>query len=242
MIEKLARTSQSVLGFNVSGKLSDEDFRKDFLPQLAIAAEQGEIGILIQFANDFAGWDLPALWDEISYHTKYAFNIKRMALVGDAKWQEWLAKLAKPIPITEIRHFRSSDIDAGWDWLESATVPHGQQGVISTALRLSNKQLVLAFVIAALSDALSFFTTPFPPVVWGVDLLTAILLFAVLGWRWFLLPGLIMEAIPGMGVAPIWLLVVGAISLWGTARPNLKRIGQVGEMVGRNAGRGERHD
>ena len=92
MIEKLTRTSQSVLGFNVSGKLSDEDFRKEFLPQLAVAAEQGEIGILIRFANDFAGWDLPALWDEISYHTKYAFNIKRMALVGDAKWQEWLAK------------------------------------------------------------------------------------------------------------------------------------------------------
>jgi hypothetical protein len=231
MIEKLARTSQSVVGFNVSGKLRDEDFRKDFLPQIAAAAEQGEIGILVQFANDFAGWDLPALWDEISYHTKYVFNIKRMALVGDAKWQEWLAKLAKPIPIAEIRHFRTSDIDAAWDWLESTTSPHVDRqqraisgGAISTALRLSNKRLLLAFVIAALSDALSFFTTPLPPVVWGVDLLTAILLFAVLGWHWILLPGLVMEAIPGLGVVPIWLLVVAAIAIWGTARPNLKQL------------------
>jgi hypothetical protein len=37
--------------------------------------------------GNFAGWDLPALWDEVSYHTKYVFNIKRMALFGGAKWQ-----------------------------------------------------------------------------------------------------------------------------------------------------------
>jgi hypothetical protein len=31
-----------------------------------------------------------------------------------------------------------------------------------------------------------------------------------------------MEAIPGLGVIPFWLLVVGAIVVWGTARPKLK--------------------
>jgi hypothetical protein len=80
----------------------------------------------------------------------------------------------------------------------------------------------VALVIAALSDGISFFATPVPPVVWAVDLVTAVLLFAVLGWRWLLLPGLVLEAIPGFGVVPIWLLVVVAIALWGTARPNLK--------------------
>jgi hypothetical protein len=58
--------------------------------------------------------------------------------------------------------------------------------------------------------------------VWTADLATAALLFIVLGWRWLLLPGLIMEAIPGLGVVPIWLAVVAAIAVWGTARPNLK--------------------
>jgi hypothetical protein len=44
----------------------------------------------------------------------------------------------------------------------------------------------------------------------------------LLGGRWLLLPGLALEAIPGVGVVPIWLLVVVAIALLGTARPNLK--------------------
>jgi hypothetical protein len=80
----------------------------------------------------------------------------------------------------------------------------------------------VALIIAAVSDAISILATPLPPVVWAVDLVTAVLLFAVLGWRWLLLPGLVLEAIPGVGVVPIWLLVVVAIAFLGTARPKLK--------------------
>lgn len=90
-------------------------------------------------------------------------------------------------------------------------------------LRLSKTRLGLAFAIAAVSDGIGAFVTPAPPIVWAVDLVTVILLFIVLGWQWLLLPGLIMEAIPGVGVLPFWLLVVGAIAVWGTPRPRLKR-------------------
>jgi hypothetical protein len=86
----------------------------------------------------------------------------------------------------------------------------------------STLQLVIAFAIAGLSDAASIFVTVAPPLAWGVDLVTAALLFIVLGWRWLLLPGLIMEAIPGFGVFPFWLVVVAAIAVWGTARPRLR--------------------
>ncbi len=75
--------------------------------------------------------------------------------------------------------------------------------------RFSGKRLALAFIIAALADGLSVFLTFTPPVEWAADLVTAILLFMVLGWQWILLPGLIMEAIPGLYVYPFWVLVVG---------------------------------
>jgi hypothetical protein len=89
-------------------------------------------------------------------------------------------------------------------------------------LRFSKRQLVLAIAIAGISDVLCAFLTLAPPLVWTVDLATAALLFMVLGWHWMLLPGLVMEAIPGLGVIPFWLLVVGAIAVWGTARPKVK--------------------
>jgi hypothetical protein len=85
--------------------------------------------------------------------------------------------------------------------------------------RFSRQRLALAFTVAALADGLSVLLTLTPPVQWAADLVTAILLFMVLGRQWILLPGLIMEAIPGLYVFPFWVLVVGAVATWGTARP-----------------------
>jgi hypothetical protein len=76
-------------------------------------------------------------------------------------------------------------------------------------------RLVAAFVVAAVSDALSAWLTLLPAVQWGVDLVTAALLFLLLGRQWVILPGLIAEAIPGVALFPTWMLVVGSVAVWG---------------------------
>lgn len=105
---------------------------------------------------------------------------------------------------------------AGRRPMESATPP-------SKTLRFSRKTLVLAFAIAAASDAVGAFANAAPPIAWVIDAVTALLLFMVLGRQWLLLPGLALEAIPGLGVLPFWLLVVGSIAALGTPRPKLER-------------------
>jgi hypothetical protein len=85
----------------------------------------------------------------------------------------------------------------------------------ASTLRLSKTRLVLALVVAAASDIVSYGTAFVPPVQWTVDLVTALLLFGLLGWRWAILPGLVAEAIPGVAVFPMWLLVVASVALWG---------------------------
>jgi hypothetical protein len=99
--------------------------------------------------------------------------------------------------------------------------PTSSEPVRSTRLKFSKKRLVVAFVIAAMSDIIGAFATLAPPIGWAVDIVTALLLFMVLGWQWLLLPGLALEAIPGVGVVPLWLLVVGAIAVLGTPRPKI---------------------
>jgi len=82
-------------------------------------------------------------------------------------------------------------------------------------MSLSGRRLVGAFAVAALADGLSILFTLAPPLQWATDLATAILLTVVLGWQWALLPGLVMEAIPGLDVFPFWVLAVGAVAKWG---------------------------
>jgi len=97
------------------------------------------------------------------------------------------------------------------------------ESVTSLEMKFSKKRLAMAFAIAGISDVIGAFATPLPPIVWVVDFVTALLLFLVLGRQWLLLPGLALEAIPGLGVLPFWLLVVGAIVVLGTPRPTFER-------------------
>ena len=99
--------------------------------------------------------------------------------------------------------------------------PASVDAASSKLSKFSKKQLVLAVVIAGISDLIGAFTAVAPPIGWALDIVTAVLLFVVLGWQWLLLPGLALEAIPGVGVLPFWLLVVGAIAALGTPRPKI---------------------
>ncbi|HRY50648.1 MAG TPA: hypothetical protein P5186_21570 [Candidatus Paceibacterota bacterium] len=85
---------------------------------------------------------------------------------------------------------------------------------------LSKRRILLAFAIAALSDLASIGSELVPPLQWSIDITTALLLFVVLGWRWFILPGLIAEAIPGIALFPTWVLVVASVAAWGHLNPN----------------------
>ena len=106
---------------------------------------------------------------------------------------------------------------------EPSKQPTSAETPSSKTLKFSKQRLALAFAIAGISDAIGALVTPLPPIGWVADIATALLLFLVLGRQWLLLPGLALEAIPGVGVLPFWLLVVGAIAVLGTPRPTFER-------------------
>jgi hypothetical protein len=118
MIEPLPRDSDKALGFKLSGKLHDEDY-KTFVPMVDKAiAEHGKVRLLALF-QDFHGWDVHALWDDIKFSTSHCTKIERIALVGDKKWEEWMAKTCKPFTMAQIKYFNAAEIESAWQWLES---------------------------------------------------------------------------------------------------------------------------
>lgn len=85
---------------------------------------------------------------------------------------------------------------------------------LAPARQIPRARLAVAFGVAALSDFLSMGIDFVLPLQWILDLGTAGLLFLILGRRWALFPGLVGEAIPGMGVFPVWVLVVISIIVY----------------------------
>lgn len=94
------------------------------------------------------------------------------------------------------------------------TKPNADASAASSA-RARPLRAILALLVAVASDAFSVAVELLPPVQIGIDLVTAVVLFAVLGFRWPLLPALIVEAIPGLSLFPTWTLAVGAIAFLG---------------------------
>jgi len=95
---------------------------------------------------------------------------------------------------------------------------------LSNHTRFSTRRIALALAIAGISDLISAFANFAPPIEWPVDLATALLLFMALGWHWILLPALIMEAIPGVGAFPFWVLVIMSIAVWGKVKREPKNV------------------
>ena len=119
MIEQLPQSSEKALGFKMSGKLHDEDYKK-FVPAIdAAVAKQGKVRLLAQF-HDFHGWDLHALWDDIKFSTTHCTKIDRIALVGEKTWEKWMAKVCKPFTMAKIQYFDAADIEKAWKWLAEA--------------------------------------------------------------------------------------------------------------------------
>lgn len=118
MIEQLQSPSEKVLGFKLSGKLHDEDY-KTFVPLVDEAAKAGKVRMLAQL-HDFHGWDAKALWDDIKFATTHCTKFDRIAMVGETTWQKWMAAVCKPFTMAKVKYFDASEIDQAWAWLQEA--------------------------------------------------------------------------------------------------------------------------
>jgi hypothetical protein len=117
MIETIESGSPRVVAFKLSGKLHDEDY-KHFVPTVdAAVAREGNVRLLAQFA-DFHGWDLRAAWDDFKFGLRHYSDFGRIAMVGDRKWESWMATFCKPFTKAEVRYFDSSETDAAWKWVQ----------------------------------------------------------------------------------------------------------------------------
>jgi len=116
MIEILTGLPTHTIGFKMSGKLHDEDYKK-FVPLVdGEIARDGKVNILAQF-HDFHGWDMHALWDDIKFSTTHCTKIERIALVGEKNWEKWMATVCKPFTMAKTRYFETKDVEAAKKWL-----------------------------------------------------------------------------------------------------------------------------
>lgn len=115
-LELVEEAGGKVLEVRVSNKLEKADYER-FVPEVErLINQHGKIRILFDM-RDFHGWSLGALWDDIKFDLKHFKDIERLAMVGEKKWQEWMATFCRPFTTSRIRYFDHGEHDEARAWL-----------------------------------------------------------------------------------------------------------------------------
>jgi hypothetical protein len=98
------------------GKLTHEDYEviTPFIDSAVEGVKNPEIKMLLD-AREMEGWEARAAWDDFKLGVKHGREFKRIAIVGNKRWQQMAAKLGRWFIAGEVRFFE--DINEALDWL-----------------------------------------------------------------------------------------------------------------------------
>jgi hypothetical protein len=116
MLEKLSESSGPVVGYKVDGKVKAEDYQQLNSEVQALVDQYDEIYILLDL-QEFAGEEAKAWLPDMKFGHRFHDKINKMAIVGDKRWEKWLAALADPFYAKDAELFHSDEVDKAWAWL-----------------------------------------------------------------------------------------------------------------------------
>jgi len=116
MYRSLSKSSGNVLGYRCSGRITEAEVREIHREIRETLDEHGKVRILVHIAD----LDLPtakAVWEDLKLLPTYVSDVERYAIIGDARWHDWLAGLTDTFTRGEARHFHPDQIKEAWDWV-----------------------------------------------------------------------------------------------------------------------------
>jgi hypothetical protein len=117
VLQTMEQSSDTAIGYMFVGEVGEADYQTLVPAVQAGIDKSGSINMLLDLTQ--FKWEKVDAWkSDLDFGQMYENKIDRMALVGDAKWERHLTKLAQPFYAEQTKYFESDD-DA-WDWLGSS--------------------------------------------------------------------------------------------------------------------------
>jgi hypothetical protein len=96
--------------------LRKKDF-DEFVPRIeGLMGNNSKIRLVVEL-HDFKGWTAGALWEDIKFADRHFSDIKRLAVVGDTRWEKGVTLFVKPFIKAEVRYFDMKEADQASQWI-----------------------------------------------------------------------------------------------------------------------------
>jgi SpoIIAA-like len=116
MLEKINESSGSVVGYRVVGKVTAADYQQ-LDPEVHALVDQYDSVCLLLDLQEFAGEEVKAWLSDFKFGHRFHDKISKMAIVGDKRWEKWIADLAHPFYARDARFFHPDQMDQAWAWM-----------------------------------------------------------------------------------------------------------------------------
>ncbi|HIB38102.1 STAS/SEC14 domain-containing protein [Mesonia sp.] len=117
MLQIIEISGDNIIATRASGNLTEKDIEKIHPLIHSILDKDLKVRWYFEMEN-FTGWDFPGLWEDLKMDTAHAKDYEKIAMVGEKKWQDWIAQFMKPFTNAEINYFSLEDRKTAKQWIK----------------------------------------------------------------------------------------------------------------------------
>lgn len=118
MIKTIPALPENVLGFEVSGIVSAEDYESVIIPAVdAVVAQDQKLRLLYHVTPEFKKYDFGAMWEDAKVGLQHLTSWDRIAVVTDVDWLSSSIRVFGFVVPGQIRVFENAQIAEAKNWL-----------------------------------------------------------------------------------------------------------------------------
>ncbi len=114
MIQTAVDPSRNLVTMTAEGDLTAEDYGKITPELVEFINEYGKLNLLFDMAK-VKNIEPAAAWRDLKFDAQHLSDFKRVAIVGNAGWQEAFTRLGNPFTSAEVAYFEN--VAEATDWL-----------------------------------------------------------------------------------------------------------------------------
>lgn len=116
MIDIGTPNENNVVPVTASGKLTKEEYERAIPECEELFRQHDKLRFFIKL-EDFSGFELGALWEDIKFYRSHANELGRTAIVGEKTWEEWATRFSSLFYSPEVRFFYKDAESEAWEWV-----------------------------------------------------------------------------------------------------------------------------
>ena len=118
MIQILNSENEQVIAVKIKGDISKKDVQK-IHPIIHNITNKGMKVRWYFELEDFTGYDLKGLWEDLKVDAAHFNEYGKMAMVGDKKWQKLAAEATVFFTSSEVRFFEQNQKEQAKQWINN---------------------------------------------------------------------------------------------------------------------------